>query len=104
MVLMLAPLAPHVAEELWSRIGHTGSLTYLPFPQADPALLVAQTVICVLQVGGKVRDRIEVSADTGEESLRELALAAPKVVAALAGREVRTVVVRAPKLVNVVPA
>jgi leucyl-tRNA synthetase len=104
MVLMLAPLAPHVAEELWSRIGHTGSLTYLAFPQADPALLVAETVTCVLQVGGKVRDRIEVSADSSEESLRELALAAPKVVAALAGREVRTVVVRAPKLVNVVPA
>jgi len=104
MILMVAPLAPHVGEELWSRIGHTATLTFVPFPQADPALLVADTVTCVLQVGGKVRDRVEVPADSTEESLRELALSAPKVVAALAGREVRTVVVRAPKLVNVVPA
>jgi leucyl-tRNA synthetase len=103
MILMLAPLAPHVGEELWARIGHSDSLTFVPFPQADPALLVAETVTCVLQVGGKVRDRIEVPADSSEESLRELALANEKVIASLAGREVRTVVVRAPKLVNVVP-
>jgi leucyl-tRNA synthetase len=92
-----------VGEELWARIGHSDSLTFVPFPQADPALLVAETVTCVLQVGGKVRDRIEVPADSSEESLRELALANEKVIASLAGREVRTVVVRAPKLVNVVP-
>jgi leucyl-tRNA synthetase len=104
MTLLVAPLAPHIAEELWSRLGHTGSLAYAPFPVADPALLVEETVTCVLQVAGKVRDRIEVAADVSEETLHALALASPKVAAALAGREVRTVVVRAPKLVNVVPA
>jgi leucyl-tRNA synthetase len=103
MTLLLAPLAPHVAEELWSRLGHPGSLAYVEFPVADPALLVEATVTCVVQVQGKVRDRIEVPADVTEEALRALALASPKVVAALDGRGVRTVVVRAPKLVNVVP-
>jgi len=103
MTLLLAPLAPHLAEELWSRLGHDASLAYTPFPVADPALLVADTVTCVIQVGGKVRDRIEVPADIDEHRLGELALAAPKVLAALAGREVRNVVIRAPKLVNVVP-
>jgi leucyl-tRNA synthetase len=103
MALMLAPLAPHIAEELWSLLGHPDSLTYHPFPVADPALLVEDTVTCVVQVAGKVRDRIEVPADISDAALRELALAAPKVVASLDGRPVRTVVVRAPKLVNVVP-
>nr|WP_206691068.1 class I tRNA ligase family protein [Quadrisphaera sp. INWT6] len=104
LVLMLAPLAPHVAEELWSRLGHTGSLAHHPFPQADPALLVQETVTCVVQVQGKVRDRLEVPADITEDALRELALASPALQRALDGRGVRTVVVRAPKLVNVVPA
>jgi leucyl-tRNA synthetase len=104
LVLMLAPLAPHTAEELWARLGHAESLTYAPFPQADPALLVAESVTCVLQVQGKVRDRIEVAPGIGEDELRELALASDAVQRALDGRGVRTVVVRAPKLVNVVPA
>jgi leucyl-tRNA synthetase len=103
LVLMTAPLAPHLAEELWRRLGHEESLTYAEFPQADPALLVDETVTCVLQVKGKVRDRIEVPADVSEADLRELALANEKVVTSLAGAPVRTVIVRAPKLVNVVP-
>jgi leucyl-tRNA synthetase len=103
MTLLVAPLAPHAAEEMWSLLGHPQSLAYAPFPTADPALLVADTVTCVLQVAGKVRDRIEVPAGIGEDELRELALAAPKVVAALEGRGVRMVKVVLPKLVNVVP-
>ena len=103
LVLMVAPMAPHIAEELWSRLGHTESLTYEPFPVADPALLVDETVTCVVQIAGKVRDRIEVPADISEDALRETALALPKVQAAVANG-VRTVIVRAPKLVNVVPA
>jgi leucyl-tRNA synthetase len=103
LVLMLAPLAPHIAEELWSRLGHPRTLTYEPFPVADPALLVEESVTCVVQIRGKVRDRLEVPADIGEDELRELALARPKVQAATEGG-VRTVIVRAPKLVNVVPA
>jgi leucyl-tRNA synthetase len=104
LVLMVAPLAPHVAEELWSRLGHPETLTYETFPVADPELLVVEQVTAVLQVGGKVRDRIQVAPSIGEDELRELALASEAVQKALEGRDVRTVVVRAPKLVNVVPA
>ena len=104
LVLMTAPLAPHVAEELWHRLGHRETLTFEPFPTADPALLVVDTVTCVIQVQGKVRDRIDVAASMGEDELRDLALASEKVISSLAGRAVRTVVVRAPKLVNIVPA
>ena len=104
LVLMLAPLAPHAAEELWHRLGHPGTVTYAPFPVADPSLLVQESVTCVVQVGGKVRDRLQVAPDITEEALRSLALRAGPVLAALDGRAIRTVVVRAPKLVNVVPA
>ena len=104
MVLMVAPLAPHLAEELWSRLGHEQSLTYEPFPVADPAMLQVASVTCVLQVAGKVRDRIEVAPDVSEDEVRERALASEAVQRALDGRAVRTVVVRAPRLANVVPA
>jgi leucyl-tRNA synthetase len=104
LVLMVAPIAPHIAEELWSRLGHGESLAREPFPEADPAHLVEETVTCVVQVQGKVRDRIEVPVDISEDELRERALATAGAQRALAGRDVRTVVVRAPRLVNVVPA
>ncbi|NLF03920.1 MAG: class I tRNA ligase family protein, partial [Actinomycetales bacterium] len=104
LVLMVAPVAPHIAEELWARLGHGDSLLREPFPVADPALLVEESVTCVLQVSGKVRGRIEVAPDITEDALRELALADPAVQRNLDGRGVRTVIVRAPKLVNVVPA
>ncbi|HET6693977.1 MAG TPA: leucine--tRNA ligase [Pedococcus sp.] len=103
IVLMVAPLAPHIAEELWARLGHTETITYEPFPTAEVALLVEDTVTCVVQIKGKVRDRIEVPADITEDALRERVLALPKVAAATENG-VRTVIVRAPKLVNVVPA
>ena len=92
-----------ISEELWSRLGHPGSLIREPFPVADPQHLVAETVTCVLQVQGKVRDRIEVSPDIDDDALEALALASVKVQRALEGRAVRTVIVRAPRLVNVVP-
>ncbi len=104
LVRMVAPVAPHIAEELWERLGHDRSLTYEPFPVADPAYLVEDTVTCVLQVAGKVRGRAEVPATASDDELRELALADEGVLRALDGRGVRTVIVRAPKLVNVVPA
>ena len=105
---LLAAYAPYTAEECWSRLGHDpedgDSVHATTWPTADPALLVEDTVTCVVQVAGKLRDRLEVPADIGEDALRAAALASEAVVRALAGREVRTVVVRAPKLVNVVPA
>ncbi|HEY0119712.1 MAG TPA: leucine--tRNA ligase [Cellulomonas sp.] len=104
LVLMTAPVAPHLAEELWSRLGHDESLTYAPFPVPDPRYLVEETVTCILQVAGKVRGRAEVSPSASKDELRALALADPGVQRALDGRDVRTVVVVPPKLVNVVPA
>ena len=102
LVLMTAPIAPHIAEELWARLGHSGGLTTGPFPVGDPALVVEESVTCVIQIKGKVRDRVEVSPDISEDSLRELVLAREKVRAATADG-IRTVIVRAPRLVNVVP-
>ena len=102
LVLMVAPVAPHLAEELWSRLGHEESLAHADFPVADESKMVESSVTCVIQIKGKVRDRVEVPSDIGEDELRELALAREKVVAATADG-VRTVIVRAPKLVNVVP-
>ncbi|HKY58881.1 MAG TPA: leucine--tRNA ligase [Aeromicrobium sp.] len=102
LVLMLAPFAPHIAEELWSRLGHPETLAYQPFPTADPAFLVEESVTCVVQVQGKVRARLEVSPAVSEADLTALALAEPNVQRALDGKEPRRVIVRAPKLVNVV--
>ena len=101
-VLLLAPFAPHIAEELWSRIGHPQSLAYQPYPTADPTFLVEESVTCVVQVQGKVRARLEVSPAVSDEELTGLALAEPNVQRALDGKEPRRVIVRAPKLVNVV--
>ena len=104
LVQMVAPVAPHLAEELWSRLGHPDSLAFAPFPQADPAWLVQESVTCVVQVKGKVRDRIQVAADIDEEALRVRALGTERIRELLDGAEPRTVIVRAPKLVNIVPA
>ena len=102
MVLMVAPVAPHLAEEMWSRLGHDGGVAHAAFPVSDPAKIVQGQVTCVIQIRGKVRDRMEVSPDITEDDLRALALSRDKVKAATEAG-VRTVIVRAPKLVNVVP-
>ncbi|MBK5306584.1 MAG: leucine--tRNA ligase [Frankiaceae bacterium] len=107
LATMLSCYAPYTAEEVWSRTGHDvesgDSVHASTWPTADPALLVEETVTCVVQVAGKVRDRLEVPPAIDESTLRELALASEAVVRALNGADVRTVIVRAPKLVNVVP-
>ncbi|MEU5552414.1 leucine--tRNA ligase [Micromonospora sp. NPDC047793] len=100
LVLMVAPLAPHIAEELWRRLGHQTSLTYADFPVADPALLVAETVTYPVQVNGKVRGRVEVPADAAEDDVRSAALAA--VAGVLAGKEPRKVIVIPGRMVSVV--
>ncbi|GIG90048.1 leucine--tRNA ligase [Plantactinospora endophytica] len=100
LLLMLSPFAPHIAEELWQRLGHAESLAYEPFPVADPSLLVAATVTYPVQVNGKVRGRVEVPADAAEEAIRSAALAA--VADQLGGREPRKVIVVAGRMVSVV--
>ncbi|MET9953906.1 leucine--tRNA ligase [Streptomyces sp. NPDC006339] len=102
LVLLVAPLAPHIAEELWHRLGHTDSVVHQDFPVADPAYVVDETVTCVVQIKGKVKARLEVSPSITDAELETLALADPAVVAALGGAEIRKVIVRAPKLVNIV--
>ena len=102
LVLMLAPLAPHVAEELWERLGHLESLARGPFPTADPRYLVDETVEYPIQVNGKVRSRITVPADADATAVEAAALADEKIVALLAGKPPRKVIVVVGKLVNVV--
>ncbi len=103
LAVLLSLFAPYTAEECWALLGHQPSVATAGWPTADPALLIEDQVTCVVQVNGKVRDRLEVPPGIGEADLRDLALAAPGVTRALAGRGVKTVIVRAPKLVNIVP-
>lgn len=102
LVLMLAPLAPHLAEELWLRLGHTTSLAHGPFPVVDPAFLVDDTVEYPVQVNGKVRGRVTVAADADHDTLKAAALADEKVQAFLAGANPRKVIVVPGRLVNLV--
>ncbi|MEU8518175.1 leucine--tRNA ligase [Streptomyces sp. NBC_01216] len=102
LVLLIAPLAPHIAEELWRKLGHAGSVVHQDFPVADPAYVVDETVTCVVQIKGKVKARLEVSPSITDAELEALALGDPHVTAALGGAEIRKVIVRAPKLVNIV--
>jgi leucyl-tRNA synthetase len=100
---ILSIFAPFAAEEFWELLGNEPSVVWAGWPTVDPALLVEDTVTCVVQVAGKLRDKFDVPVGIGEDELRERALSSDAVRRALADRPVRTVVVRAPRLVNVVP-
>jgi leucyl-tRNA synthetase len=100
LVLMVSPFAPHLAEELWRRLGHTGFVAYADFPRADPAWLTVESVTYPVQVNGKVRARIEVAADASEDEVRAAALA--EVAGQLGGREPRKVIVVPGRMVSVV--
>jgi leucyl-tRNA synthetase len=102
LVLMLAPLAPHAAEELWARLGHPGSLTWEPFPTPDPALLVEDSVEVPVQVNGKVRARITVPVGLSASDLEAAARADAKVAELLRDATVRKVIAVPDKLVNFV--
>ena len=102
LAVLLSLFAPYTAEECWGLLGHDPSVAKAGWPVADPALLVTESVTAVVQVNGKVRDRVEVPPTIGEDDLREAALTAPGVIRALGGQSIRKVIVRAPKLVNVV--
>lgn len=102
LVLMVAPLAPHLAEELWRRLGHEGSLAHGPFPAVDERYLVDDTVELPVQVNGKVRGKITVAADADKAALEAAALADEKVQAFLAGATPKKVIVVPGRLVNFV--
>ena len=100
---MLVVFAPFTAEEVWSRLGRQPSVVRAGWPEPDPALVARQSVTCVFQVAGRVRDRREVPVEVTEEELRALALASEPVLRALDGRPAGKVIVRPPRLVNIVP-
>ncbi|MFT4110244.1 leucine--tRNA ligase [Propionicimonas sp.] len=104
VAVTLSPVAPYVAEDMWELLGHAPSVAGAVWPVVDPKLLVAESVTCVVQVQGKVRAKLDVAPSITEAELTEAALADPGVQRALAGRDVRQVIVRAPRLVSIVPA
>jgi leucyl-tRNA synthetase len=103
LACMLSVFAPFTAEDAWSLLGREPSVIFTGWPSYDEGLLVEETVTCVVQVSGKVRDRLTVPPDISEDELRERALATEGVARALDGRGVRTVIERAREWVNVVP-
>jgi leucyl-tRNA synthetase len=102
LVLLLSPFAPHLAEELWRALGHQNTLVYEPWPKFDPALTKETDVEVPVQINGKVRSKITVPADIDEKTLREQALANPRVQELIAGKQIRKVIVVPGKLVNIV--
>src|ERR1700759_4781809 len=104
LTVLVSLFAPYTAEESWQLLGHKPSVARATWPEIDQALLTQEKVTCVVQVNGKVRDKLEVSPQIEEDELRELALVAPGVVRALGDQQVSRVIVRAPKLVSVVAA
>lgn len=104
LALMLGPVAPHIAEELWSRLGHTESLAHGPWPAVDEKWLVDDTVELPVQINGKVRARIDVATDASREDIEAAARADEKVVAAVenAGGNIVKVIVVPGKMVNLV--
>ncbi|CAN5460264.1 leucine--tRNA ligase [soil metagenome] len=102
MVKLLAPLAPHLAEELWAKLGHSNSLTYEAFPVADPAMLVSDTIEYPVQVNGKVRARITIASNADLAAVEAAAMADDKVLTALAGAQPSKVIVIPGRMVNIV--
>lgn len=102
LTLMLSPMTPHLAEELWQQLGYETSIYHQPWPQADPVAALAETKTVVIQINGKLRSRIEVPASADEAEIKDLALADPKIQNLLQGQKIRKIVVARQKLVNIV--
>lgn len=100
--LLLSPMAPHIAEELWEVLGHTESLAYVPWPGFDPALLVDDTIEIPVQINGKVRGRVVVPTDSDRGDIEKAAMADEKIAAQLEGKELVKIIVVPGKLVNFV--
>jgi len=101
-ILILAPFAPHIAEELWSRLGHDNSLAFESWPEYDPELIKEKEVELAVQIKGKIKDRIVVSADADEQQIKQKALSSERVIAAMAGKEPKKIIVIKSRLVNII--
>ena len=101
-LVMLAPMAPHLGEEIWRELGHEESIHLQPWPQFDPELTLDETVTIVVQINGKVRDRLTVEAGTPEDDLRTMALASDAVKRNLDGKTPKKVICVPGKLVSIV--
>jgi len=102
IAIMLSLVAPFTAEEMWERLGHSPAVALAGWPEVDPTLLVADSVEAVIQINGKIKERIEVSPTITDAEIEALALSHPTIVAELAGSTPKKVIARAPKLVNIV--
>ncbi|MFM1905496.1 MAG: hypothetical protein RIT32_292, partial [Actinomycetota bacterium] len=100
--VLISLFAPYTAEEMWENLGHQPSVALAGWLDVDPALLVAESIVCVLQINGKVKSRVEVPLDITDVDLEKIALSDFTINSALAGADVKKVIVRAPKLVNIV--
>ena len=101
VVLMLAPLAPHITGELWTRLGHDASLVRVPFPVGDEALAAEATVTMPVQVNGKVRFTVSIPADAGEDEIKTALLAHEDYAKHTAGRTVKRLIVVPGRIVNI---
>jgi leucyl-tRNA synthetase len=101
LLLLMAPMAPHITAELWE-LRRGGHIHEQSWPVADQSLLVVDTVTMVIQINGKVRDRIEVAASISEEDAQQLALTTERIAELVAGASIRKVICRPPNLVNIV--
>ncbi|GBD37720.1 Leucine--tRNA ligase [bacterium HR36] len=103
-VLLLSPFAPHIAEELWQALGHSETLAYHSWPEFDPNLIKVEEIEIPVQVNGKVRTRITVPVDADEDTVKQAALADPRVQDWIAGKTVRKTILVPNKLINLVVA
>jgi leucyl-tRNA synthetase len=101
IALALSMFAPHTAEDMWERLGHQPSVALELWPQADESLLVEDSVTAIVQINGKLKDRLEVSPTIGEGDLEKLAMDSEVIQRALSGKSILSVVVRAPKVVAI---
>jgi leucyl-tRNA synthetase len=104
VAIILSNVAPYTAEEMWERLGYAPSVALAPWPIVDPTLLVEDEVECIVQINGKIKERLQVSPDISQDDLQALAMAQPAITEALAGANIKTIIVRQPKLVNIVVA
>src|SRR3989338_11358712 len=102
LVVLLAPFAPHITEELWNQLGHKDSVHNQQWPRYDPAMFKAETVRLILQVNGKVRDVIELPQDISEKEVQELAFKNEQIRQWMAGKQVKRTIFVSGKLLNIV--